>query len=231
MEANSRLTATTAAILLALLAAEGVTIPFIGPMLGAHVVIGMIIVPPVLVKVVSTGYRLIRYYRHDPAYVRKGPPPPLLRLLGPFVVILTVVLIATGIGSLFVTGGTRQNLLLLHKASFVLWFGAMTIHVLGHFLDTARLAPRDWMRRSRRDVAGASTRQWIAVVGLAFGVLLATLVVGRVGWFWKTSQFRSPGSASSSVGTRTTRDVGDLRGGITLEFAEPLGMRTARDAS
>lgn len=34
----------------------------------------------------------------------------------------------------------RQELLTLHKASFVLWFIAMTVHVLGHLTDTARLA-------------------------------------------------------------------------------------------
>ena len=25
-----------------------------------------------------------------------------------------------------------------------MWFGAMTVHVLGHLVDTYRLAPRDW---------------------------------------------------------------------------------------
>jgi hypothetical protein len=46
-------------------------------------------------------------------------------------------------------------LLKVHKASFVLWFGAMTIHVLGHLGEVFRLAPRDWLRRTRRDVTGA----------------------------------------------------------------------------
>ena len=37
----------------------------------------------------------------------------------------------------------------VHKASFVLWFGAMAIHVLGHVLETSRLAPADLVARTR----------------------------------------------------------------------------------
>ena len=52
--------------------------------------------------------------------------------------------------------GTWLPLLLtVHTASFVLWFGAMTIHVLGHLGEVFRLAPRDWLRRTRREVTGA----------------------------------------------------------------------------
>jgi hypothetical protein len=88
--ANARLTATNAAVLLVLLAAEGVTILRVRELLTPHVFIGMVLIPPVLLKVASTGWRFARYYRGVPAYRRKGPPPLLLRLLGPAVVILTV---------------------------------------------------------------------------------------------------------------------------------------------
>ena len=92
----------------------------------------MVLIPPVLLKVASTGWRFARFYRGAPAYRRKGPPPLLLRLLGPVVVILTVVLLASGVGLLLVSPSWLPLLLTVHKASFVLWFGAMTIHVLGH---------------------------------------------------------------------------------------------------
>lgn len=61
-------------------------------LLSAHVFIGMILVPPVILKIASTGWRFVRYYKGDPAYLRKGHPHVVLRLLGPAVVILTVVL-------------------------------------------------------------------------------------------------------------------------------------------
>jgi hypothetical protein len=183
VEGNARLTGTIAAVLLVLLAAEGFTILRIRPLLTPHVFIGMLLVPPILLKLGSTSYRFVRYFIGAPAYRRKGPPPALLRLLGPFVVVLTVVMFASGIALLFVGSGLRQNLLLVHKVSFVLWFGAMTIHVLGHFLDTVRLAPRDFYWRTRKQVAGAGPRQWVLVASLAVGVLVAAVFVGRVGHF------------------------------------------------
>ena len=65
---NARLTGGAAAALLALLAAEGATVPFIGPLLGPHIFIGMLLIPPVLLKLGSTGYRFARYYSGNPAY-------------------------------------------------------------------------------------------------------------------------------------------------------------------
>ena len=64
---NARLTGGVAAALLVLLAAEGATIPFIGQLLGPHIFIGMLLIPPVLLKLGSTGYRFARYYSGDPA--------------------------------------------------------------------------------------------------------------------------------------------------------------------
>jgi hypothetical protein len=60
--ANARLTATNAAVLLVLLAAEGVTILRVRALLTPHVFIGMVLIPPVLLKVASTGWRFARYY-------------------------------------------------------------------------------------------------------------------------------------------------------------------------
>ena len=151
---NARLTAANAAVLLVLLAVEGVTVLQVRHLLTPHVFIGMVLIPPVLVKVASTTWRFARYYRGAPAYKRKGPPPLVLRLLGPVVVVLTVVLLASGVGLMLVSQSWLPLLLKVHKASFVLWFGAMTIHVLGHLGEVFRLAPRDWLRRTRREVTG-----------------------------------------------------------------------------
>jgi hypothetical protein len=187
VESNARLTASTAVVLLVLLAAEGVTILRIRALITPHVFIGMLLIPPVLLKIGSTTYRFARYYRGAPAYRRKGPPPVLLRLLGPFLVILTVVVLASGVALLLAGSSLQQPLLLIHKASFVLWFGAMTIHVLGHLADTARLAPRDWMRRTRGSITGAGTRQWGIAASLVAGALLGLILLGRIGpWLAST---------------------------------------------
>jgi hypothetical protein len=178
---NARLTAANAVVLLVLLAVEGVTILRVRQLLSPHVFIGMVLIPPVLVKVASTTWRFVRYYRGAPAYRRKGPPPVLLRLLGPVVVILTLVLLASGVGLLLVSPSWMSLLLKVHKASFILWFGAMTVHVLGHLGEVLRPAPRDWLRRTRSDVTGAGLRQWLIAASLVVGVLLGFLLLSRVG--------------------------------------------------
>src|SRR5665213_1421797 len=108
---NARLTASTAAVLLVLLAAEGLTILRVGALLTPHVFIGLLLVPPVLLKMGSTLWRFGRYYQGDPAYPRKGPPPALLRLLGPVVVLRTGVVFATGIALLIGPRSIRSEML------------------------------------------------------------------------------------------------------------------------
>ena len=96
-EGNERLTAGTGALLLVLYAIEGVTILFLGQLLTAHFFVGFLLIGPVALKLASTGYRFFRYYTGHPVYKRKGPPMPLLRILGPFVVLTSVTVLATGV--------------------------------------------------------------------------------------------------------------------------------------
>jgi hypothetical protein len=160
-----------------LLAAEGLTVLRVRGLLFAHVFIGMMLVPPVLVKIASTGWRFARYYAGSPAYRCKGAPPVLLRLLGPAVV-LTIVLLGSGIALVLAPSSFHGQLLTIHKASFVLWFAAMAVLVLEHLVDTARLGPADWVRRTHRDAAGAGARRWALVSSVVAGCLLGALMLG-----------------------------------------------------
>lgn len=183
VQGNARLTSSLGAIIFVLLAIEGVTILRIHPLLSAHVFIGVLLIPPVLVKVATTSWRFIKYYVGDPEYRHKGPPALLLRLLGPVVVILTLIVIASGVALVMPWKSLRQEFFFIHRASFVLWFGAMTVHVLGHIAETLQLAPRDWLVRTRRQVTGASTRQWILVSSVILGVLTALAITPQAyGW-------------------------------------------------
>ena len=175
IEANNRLTASAGAIIFVLLAVEGVTILSVQSLLRLHVIVGMVLVPVVLLKMATTTYRAARYYLNSPAYRRRGPPPLLLRVLGPVVVVSTVAVLATGIWLLLLGPDHRSPWLQIHKASFIVWFGAMTVHVLGHIVETIRIAPRDWTQRGPR-IAATGVRR--AAVGLALlvGVVLAVLV-------------------------------------------------------
>ena len=181
VEANARLTASVAVVLFIVLGAEGLTILRIRPLLTPHVFIGMVLVPLVVLKVGSTTWRFARYYLGSPEYRRKGPPPIILRLLGPVLVALTMLVFASGIALLLAPTTWRDRLLLVHKASFIIWIAAMVVHVLGHMIDTARLAPRDWIPRTRRQVAGAGLRQWAIAVSLALGLVLALITVPEIG--------------------------------------------------
>ena len=175
---NRRLTGSTAAVLLALLAAEGVTILAIRPLLSVHVFVGMLLIPPILLKLGSTGYRFVRYYTGSRPYRIEGPPHPALRLLAPAVVLSTIALFATGV-ALIALGPRSGSLVGLHKASFVVWFIAMAAHVLGHALRVPGLASADWRRG--KDVPGSSLRRWLLAGSLVAGVILAVATVHLAG--------------------------------------------------
>jgi hypothetical protein len=83
---NARLTGSAGLILLLLLFVEGVTVLLLRPLLSVHVFVGMLLIPPVGLKLASTGYRFARYYTNSPTYRREGPPQLLLRVIAPFVV-------------------------------------------------------------------------------------------------------------------------------------------------
>jgi hypothetical protein len=167
---NARLTGGTAAMLLLLLALEGATIPFIGGLIGPHIFIGVLLIPPVLLKLGSTGYRFARYYTGSPAYVRKGPPALPLRLLAPLVVATSLALFGTGV-ALLIDGPPSDTLVFLHKLSFFAWVAAMTIHVLSHVLDVPALATADWRRHGGREAA-------LAGPGLRIALLAGSLLTG-----------------------------------------------------
>lgn len=178
VEANARLTAATGALLFVLLAAEGITVVAIRPLLSEHIFIGLVLVPPALLKMGSTFYRFARYYTGDPRYRLAGPPEPALRLLGPVVVVSTVILLGSGIELwLF---GSRFGIAwaALHKLSFVIWFLATTVHVIGHIERTPRLLWQDLAGRDR--IKGRVTRGSLVGASLLLGVILAvaTLSIG-----------------------------------------------------
>ena len=130
IEGNERLTAMTGALLLVGFAIEGFTILSLHRLLFLHFLVGLLLIGPVLLKIGSTGYRFVRYYTGSLPYVRKGPPSPVLRVLGPLVILTSVAVIGTG--TVLAVVGRNATWLFLHKASFVLWFGVMTIHVLNY---------------------------------------------------------------------------------------------------
>jgi hypothetical protein len=137
---NERLTAAAGAILLVLLAVEGVTILSIRQLLSWHIVVGLILIPPVLLKLASTGYRFIRYYSGDRDYVAKGPPHLVMRLLAPLLVVSTLTVLGSGVLLLALGPHRHRDFLLgVHKASFVAWGVLFGVHVLVYLPRLPRL--------------------------------------------------------------------------------------------
>jgi len=132
VEGNERLTAWVGATLFVLLAIEGLTIASVQSLLVPHVVVGMLILAAVGLKIASTGYRFVRYYQGDPTYREKGPPAPLLRILGPVVILTSIAVLFTGVVLLYVPTARVGQWLQYHQATFVLWFLAMSVHVLNY---------------------------------------------------------------------------------------------------
>ena len=58
-----------------------------------------------------------------------------MRVIGPIVVV-TLAVVASGIALVLAGESSREPLFTIHKASFILWFVAMTVHV-GHIREGA----------------------------------------------------------------------------------------------
>lgn len=180
---NAHLTAWLGLVLLLASLGELVTLLDVTGLISWHIVIGVLLVPPALAKTASTGWRIARYYTGNRAYRQAGPPPLLLRILGPVVVLTTLAVLGSGL-TLIAVGpeatftplltvvGQQITWLTVHQATFIAWGVATGLHVLARIVPAARLALAAQNRSNR--VAGALAR--------TFG-LLTTLIVAAVAAF------------------------------------------------
>jgi len=179
-DGNEQLTAIAGAILLVLFALLGVTIIRIGQLLWLHLFLGLLLMGPVTLKLASTAYRFVRYYSASPAYRAKGPPHAALRGLAPLVVASSLAVFITGVLLLVEGPGSRDRLLIWHKASFIIWLAAMAPHVLGHLAElprSLRLGARTGYGSSETALAGSTGRAIALASALVGGAVLAIVLV------------------------------------------------------
>jgi hypothetical protein len=189
---NERLTSITGAALIVLLAVLGVTIVRIHGLLSAHLFVGMLLIPPVLLKLSSTGYRFVRYYTASPRYRRKGPPPLALRMIAPMLVLSTLVVFVSGVALLFAGPSSRATLLPIHKLSFFVWVAFTALHVIGHLPAMGQVLRADHGPSARltSDVTGRAGRMLALGGALVAGVVLAVLVIPEFGpWLHDSGLF------------------------------------------
>jgi hypothetical protein len=175
---NRQLTAITAIPLLVLLFVEGVTILLgVQQEITVHVFVGMLLIPPIALKLGSVGYRFVRYYTGSRAYRAAGPPHPAMRALGPLVVVSTITLFASGVA--LISFGHSQLAMTAHKLSFIVWVAAMSLHVIVHARSLPGAVASDWMRRRRE--RGPLVRAAVLVASLVAGFGLAALTLHLAG--------------------------------------------------
>ena len=168
---NERLTAMTGTVLLVLFVAECLTLLNIGNLLTLHVFLGMLLLGPAGLKIGSTLWRFTRYYTGSAAYVRKGPPGPLQRVTGPFVILTTVAVLGTGI-MLVVEGPGNGSWGRLHHLSFFLWAFVIVIHLASYVPKLPRML--SGRVDHARHLLGARATRWLLLCGsLVAGLGLA----------------------------------------------------------
>lgn len=169
--ANQRLTSVVGALLFLFVVAITGTTLSLPRFLSAHYLVGLLMLPPVVLKFGTTGYRFARYYRGDAAYRLAGPPALLERLLvAPVLVASTVAVFATGIelwlfglrfGSYWTTAHTLSAL------AFIFAIGG---HLVAHLRHSAEAVLAETTAPRSRP---ATTRRLLILGTLLFGVVLA----------------------------------------------------------
>jgi len=182
---NARLTAWTGLVLLVGFIAECVTLLSLHALLNVHILIGAVLIPLVLVKTATTGWRIIRYYLGSAAYRAAGPPPLLLRMLGPLVVLTGLAVLGSGLAliplgqssftPLFTVAGQNIDPLTVHKLCFVVWFVVTGAHVLVRTVPALQLAAGH--PRGNAVVHGRAARTVVVVLTLAASVATGVVVV------------------------------------------------------
>ena len=166
---NEQLTAFAGILLIVFLAVEGATLLNLRALLTVHAFVGMFLIPIVVLKLGSTGWRMARYYLGKDEYVRRGPPAwPLRVFVAPVVVASTFVLFGTGI-YLLATHEVQGTAVGLHKASFVVWLLATAVHVI------ARLIRMREALRARHP--GLVLRIGVVAVTVAAGAAVAAMTL------------------------------------------------------
>lgn len=167
---NERLTALDGLLLFILLAAIAVTILDVRRWLGAHYLVGFVLIPPLTLKLGSTGYRLFRYYSGSRPYRLAGAPPLLLRfVVAPVLVVSTAIVFGSGLELWLFGLRFGSEWILAHTLSAVVMMFAVTAHSVAHLGRSFDIA-RDEVGAGRR---ADFSRQSLVIASLAAGAVLA----------------------------------------------------------
>jgi hypothetical protein len=173
---NERLTALAGIVLVALTVVEFATIVFgVHSFMSLHVFVGFVLIPPIVLKLASTGWRFARYYTGTIAYVVRGPPLLAMRLLAPFLVAATIVLFASGVAMGVLHGDGLAVARRLHGPASVVWLALVGVHALV-YLQRALTSSAEDAAALVRAVRGAR-RAYLLATAIISGVVLGIATV------------------------------------------------------
>ena len=213
---NERLTSSTGLVLVVLLAVETLTTLALRTYLNVHLFLGMLLLPPVALKLASTGWRFARYYTRNEPYVRAGPPRMLMRVLAPLLVASTLALFGTGV-AMIVVGHRGGQLRTLHTFSFVAWGVLIGVHVLFYLTRVLRDGPWTggatlWMSSPASEAGAPSS--WVRC---------------SPGSSWRRRHFPPSGpSCTTAVTATTTRAAADSASSARRPVAVAVSVARSR---
>ncbi len=174
---NERLTAIVGIALLILTVVEFATIPLgVHRFMSLHVFVGFVLIPPIVLKLASTGWRFARYYRGTSAYVAQGPPRLPMRLLAPFLVAATIILFASGVAMGVLHGQPLNVARRLHGPTSVIWLVLVGVHVLVYLQRALTSSAKD-ATAFRRALRGARVRAYLLATAILSGLVLGIATV------------------------------------------------------
>jgi hypothetical protein len=166
---NLRLTAVTGLGLVLLLVIVYGTGVLFGDLRPAHFFTGFFIIPLILAKLASVGWRFFHYYGRSAPYRAAGPPWLLPRVLAVPLVLSTIIAVSSGV-VLWALGTQRGTWSTIHTDSVVILLLLVGVHLAAH------------LRRAVRAVHGDrtnTTRWWrlgSVFLSVAGGVALASVM-------------------------------------------------------
>jgi hypothetical protein len=177
-DGNERLTAAVGMLLLLPVIVEVATVLLgVHTFMSWHVFVGLALIPVVVLKLATTGWRFVRYYTRSGPYLAAGPPQTAMRLLAPLFVVATVVLFGSGVAMGFVHGHSLQIARRLHGPASVIWLVLLGVHVLVYFGRAVRSTAEDVLPAERKPVPGQSARLYVLATAVVCGLVLGAAFI------------------------------------------------------
>jgi hypothetical protein len=174
---NARLTALLGVLLLGPVVVELATIVLgVHSFMSLHVFVGLALIPPVLLKLASTGWRFARYYTRKGAYVEHGAPQIAMRLLAPLFVAATVVLFSSGVAMGLLHGHALVVARRLHGPASVVWLVLFGIHALVYLKQALTSSSQDVIP-AEPPVPGRRGRGYVIATAVVSGLVIGGVTI------------------------------------------------------